>query len=936
MENNILATRYRTFYEQDLFYDPSKNLNNDEWNDARRDIIEVYTWIHLLVHTHSLDDTRMRPGVSIPSFEVLYRNDDPFRSFVNVLLANFNTIGRSLRTLIQLILEKKVSPRRQSTVGGKGGSSEPFRDISPLGIIHLLHKVKHKDSVTSNAVVPPNDLDAQLLNMVILGDGMMTDLALENVTFEHAYLSLQTQSSSRVMKIYNTLSNSLSVSDAIVPLLRIGALSQIGRTLLTIKDTVVQNVLHSFQSLMNKSTSQTSAIATSAQKRVNKTVDRVRRISRRLAQVRAAAATSSSSSASSSTNATTTTTDLIQELEGELRTAQVDADEAQRELEQVRRELLTTRNEKDTLERKITALKYAPSMISIQDLSERTQIAERDRDTLAESTRALMQENEITTRKLRELEEELDRLRTQTAERLASAPPAKPLPTTLATAAVAAAKPELTIDAAIRYLVSAGGSSTDFVTKLRNELNANPQFADLVRSALPIRTVSNDDGSNPCATPEGFQSNLGACHQQYLDLSSKRPRFEKLERDFELNKELLISKNLPILEYVSLAEIESQISELVNRLASGENIDQDRLAKLIETKIIHPESKAKDAEATKLLFEKHKERIESAYRLMRTFVPPGPITLDQLKQKYRKFFIPTPTTDEDHAVKSLDKLAEHIHLNKFLRLVRIDPVEIAKFHSSNLENTYGISESLIDLTELLAIHHVVPLVFEKDDDKGSKAKYREKISSLVTSRLKGIAKLTKKELRNPVYIVEQGPFDPDKDEIAPNPVKSELSATVPIQKQPAKTGEQTTRTRLLTVNASLLESIRKKPGGNSEQAEKAASLAPQTAHRPEATEIQTQHQPKALPTGTNGGISSVFKSDLIKKTGGAIEQMHTIRGFSEEASAHQIANIAAQIAKNKKNTDPGPPLSTPPQTQTEPATRQTNSLLAAIQSRRIE
>jgi hypothetical protein len=754
MEND-LATRYRAFYERDFFYDPSKKPNDDEWNDARTEIVRMYKWIHLLVHTQTLDNNKLKIRTPFPSFETLYNRDREFRSFVNVILSNFSTIGRALLLLIR---------HSHSRPSGATIPSVPFTDITPLGIIRLMYHLRQNETPASDLVAPLGDLNTQLLNMVILGDNMMKKLTMGTITFEDALSHLRSRSSKTILKIYNVLSNTLTVADTVVPLLRIDSLSQIGRTLLMLKDNAVRKVM---QSVRNLFVDQAKFVSDIVQMRSNKKLQRVRAVSRKLIQARKE----------------NNNPDLVRELEEQLQLARKEVVETQRDLDSIIEKMNLQTQQNDRLQQKMRALESAPSMESIRDLSERLKNAEENALNLAMSTQPLMKENDELiqqikgikkqlhecnskqTERQRELEGELTTLRGQIANRVASAPPAEPLPGPLARVVSGASSSEpLTVDTALRFLTSTGGSSSDFVSKLRSAFESNSTFVDTVRSALPIRPVSVGE-ENPCNSPDGFQANLGTCHREYLTLVGQQSDFVKTREDLNETKQLLqanvdvvIKNNLtPIRVIESYDFLKSKIESLQYRMLDPELNASEHYSLGTEIGILmdrlHVTKEYQDEveRENRQWLADNRQTIENALAVMKTFAPPEPEKLKNSKQSLLKAYNSLPGGGDGKYAA----LAERIFDLK--PLLKINKGISPNTSEADLMNNFDVSK--FDPIETLAIFANFPPQFTPPSS-AKKARYKkwfDQVRSLISQNKKNHIHAYKGLTRGP--FVEGYQFD---------------------------------------------------------------------------------------------------------------------------------------------------------------------------------
>lgn len=311
-----LAQKYRTFFEKDLFFEGSNVIENDEWGNARREIVRVYKWIHLLVHTQTVDAARFQS--QLPPFVVLYRSDLNFRAFVNVLLTNFETIGQSTLELIhQTTVVTTPIEKRKAAAVAKKSQHEPFRDITPLGVIRLLKHAQKADSLADEYVAPRNNLDKQLVHMVALGKEELTRLNTGHASFLQAQRDLKDVPSERFEKLHRTLSNMATVpSSRIIPLLRVDSLEHVRDELSHTREASLETALEAVKFL---EVNRVATYESSARFRSKKLQQRAQKLARKLQQAR-----------------TDRDVRRINDLEEELQNAHQDLEEAREEAEQLR------------------------------------------------------------------------------------------------------------------------------------------------------------------------------------------------------------------------------------------------------------------------------------------------------------------------------------------------------------------------------------------------------------------------------------------------------------------------------------------------------------------------------------------------------------------------------------------------------------------------
>jgi len=200
-----------------------------------------------------------------------------------------------------------------------------------------------------------------------------------------------------------------------------------------------------------------------------------------------------------------------------------------------------------------------------------------------------------------------------------------------------------------------------------------------------------------------------------------------------MRNQLLKKGEMPLM-YIPLDELQAELNAWIAKINRNEPYDEKRLDFLVACLEINPDAIAEQQRIRSEWDAANTAFIDTCFVEMFAFIPPdiASLTLEQLVAKgYKR------------------ELAKRFAVQcKCLRLLRLPSHEIGRMHESDLTARFSVEGVNLDLRELCAIYAKIRQVVFLNDQRGTKAAYRnrlyEKIVKLRKEDLAGTLAAAKK------------------------------------------------------------------------------------------------------------------------------------------------------------------------------------------------
>lgn len=226
----------------------------------------------------------------------------------------------------------------------------------------------------------------------------------------------------------------------------------------------------------------------------------------------------------------------------------------------------------------------------------------------------------------------------------------------------------------------------------------------------PIKTVALDSFVAP-ANPSNHPPIRDIEIKQENITTSILPAHLYAEKNLEVLRSQLQSRNIKPLEFIPLNSIKEEIQALSDAANNGLPYDDSRLDYLLACMEINEEYVIEKKNALTLWVEKLQGYITECVTIMRSYIP-------------KDILSSSISTLEARGVNK--SIASHIMTKKCLWLIRMHPAAIDKLHEADLISKYNTEAQNLDIVEMVAIYGSIPKKFT-NDSRGKKKEWRDRM-----------------------------------------------------------------------------------------------------------------------------------------------------------------------------------------------------------------